>query len=230
MKKLLTVLGVTVAALITLGNPAGATSSYDLEWSQPMNSPAYWTDLGTCTKYDGHGGWIPAEYDAAIIKGGTAVRVYPDLDDVGAFQAVGPTNPNTGQPYGISWVMKCTRTTSTTTTTTTTIPETTTTTTIPEQTTTTTIPEEETTTTTEAPPTTTEPCSTYVPSPECTPSTPPPTVETGPPPTPPAPPATPPAGAPPTLPETGSSSTTLALLALAFIAGGTVLVARARRA
>lgn len=124
---------------------AATPSSYETAWSNAMNQASYWNSAlanegrtVTCTKYSEHSGWIPAEYDAAVIKDGSSVvKVYPDLTNTGDFQATGAINPNNQKPYEAphSWVMKC-KFTPVQTTTTTTIPATTTTTTVPETTTT----------------------------------------------------------------------------------------------
>lgn len=124
-----------------------------------MNQASYWNARfgagWTCTQFVGHGGFIPEEYEAAVVHDGQLVRVYASIG--GAFTALGPHNPNspTGAHFAAphSWVMKCNYTQTTTTTTvpdddtTTTTVTTTTTTTLPEETTTTTLPEETTTTT-----------------------------------------------------------------------------------
>lgn len=202
MRKLL----AAIAALIIGGAAAPAfaagPTSYETPWSNAMNQESYWeTALATpgrtvdCTKYSNHNGYIPAEYDAAILKDGSSVvKVYPDLTSTGAFTATGAINPANGKPYGAphSWVMKCKFRTVTTTTTT--VPPTTTTapptTTIPP----TTLPP------TTLPPETTQPPTTTTPEtvpPTTTPETTAPPVTTAPTTT--APPATvPPTTAAPT--------------------------------
>lgn len=176
--KIRTALGVVLLALaVVVGALSFGTStasaatptSYETPWVNGMNKDTYWeTALANqsrtveCTKYENHNGFIPAQYDAAVIKDGAeVVKVYPDLTNVGSFTATGAINPNNGKPYGAphSWVMKCkftpVATTTTTVVTTTTQPTTTTTSTVPETTTTsttsttsTTVPETTTTSTT----------------------------------------------------------------------------------
>lgn len=150
-----------LAAFFLVVTPNVSSGAYEQPWVNDMNQETFWETLFstpertvTCTKYENHGGFIPAEYDAAVIKDGSSVvKVYDDLTSTGAFTATGAINPSTGQPYGAphSWVLKCKFHPVETTTTTTTLPETTTT-TLPETTTTTTLPE---TTTTTLPETTT---------------------------------------------------------------------------
>lgn len=254
MKKLL--IAITLCIMLLWaggGTPAEANGpSYeDRPWTSAMNQTSYWAPW-QCTKYERHNGHIPAQYDAAIIKNGSdVVRVYANLENVGAFTA---THPHGSAPW--SWVMKCTKppvdttttsTTSTSTTSTTTsTTSTTTTTTEPEQeTTTTTEPEQETTTTwpdttsstttTSNPVTTTtvvDTTSTSSPSttspPETTATTTPGTT-TGTTPgssTPPTP-GTPPSNS--TLPETGTSSWLLVLLAGTLLLAGSGIVRISRR-
>jgi LPXTG-motif cell wall-anchored protein len=135
-------LGALVIAVLA-GTPAAASpSSYETAWTNAMNQASYWdavfaNDSRTviCSKYEGHSGYIPASYDAAVIKNGSdVVRVYPDLTTTGAFTAQGAINPANGEPFAPphSWVMKCTftpvsTTTSSTSTTSSTLPESTTT-------------------------------------------------------------------------------------------------------
>jgi LPXTG-motif cell wall-anchored protein len=179
---------LALAALAVGAAPASASpTSFEMPWTNAMNQASWWnayfsTDArtATCTKFENHNGFIPAQYDAAVIKDGSdVVRVYPDLTTTGNFTAQGAINPATGKPFEPphSWVMKCTftwkpttttvpketttttttvpkETTTTTSTTTTTVPKETTTTT---STTTTTVPEETTTTTTSSTTTTTVP-------------------------------------------------------------------------
>jgi LPXTG-motif cell wall-anchored protein len=134
MKKLIVTLATTVAILFTAGAANAAPANYEADWVPAMNQTSYWAPW-QCTKYENHNGSIPAQYDAAIVKDGTRVRVYPDLTGTGAFTAQGPGSKQA--PH--SWVMKCAfPPATTTTTTTTTVPETTTTTTPP---TATTVPE-----------------------------------------------------------------------------------------
>jgi len=207
---------------------SAAPASYETAWSSDMNKTSYWLDnFGwTCTKYSDHNGWIPAEYDAAVIKDGSSVvKVYPDLTSTGAFQATGAINPNNQKPYEAphSWVMKCkhgetTTTTSSTTTTTTTEPEETTTTTQPETTTTTTVVD---TSTTAPPSTSTEPSTTVGPTTSV-----PTTIATS---LPPATSVTTPSSLPPqSLPETGSNLT-MALIAGLLLLAGTGLTMATRR-
>lgn len=153
---LLLVLVLPTTAVLA-NHPPTSDAGVDVAWVNDMNNETYWETLwnAECTQYFDHSGFIPAQYDAAVIKSGsTQVHVYSDLTNTGDFTAIGPPNPNATHPNRrfeppFSWVMKCTFNQSTTTTTTTTIPDDTTTTTLPdEETTTTTIPEEETTTTT----------------------------------------------------------------------------------
>lgn len=223
MKRTLALLALVVSALIVGvlgGTPAQAASSVDLPWTNDMNKASYWNSYFandsrtvSCTKYENHSGWIPAEYDAAVTKKGSeVVRVYADLTNVGGFNATHPQ----GEPP-MSWVMKCrftpVQTTTTTTTTTTeppvtTVPETT----VPETTQPPTTAPETTTPETTAPPVTTAP------TPETT------VVAVT---TPPTPPTTPPA--PQSLPETGAEHWMMALAAALAIAGGGGLVRLARR-
>src|SRR5690606_13405017 len=80
--------GLVLAAMMVL---AGGTAlahhvddgGIDMPWDQAMNHPDFWeTEFVTpghsieCKKYEGHGGFIPAGYDAAVIKDGQKVRVY----------------------------------------------------------------------------------------------------------------------------------------------------------
>lgn len=150
----------------------------DEAWSNEMNQETYWEARfgpGTeCTKYEPHNGFIPAQYEIAVSKGGTKVRVYnpaPDNDFI-----LGPRNTQGGNAdkdkhHDISWVMKCNvetpQTTTTVAETTTTTEEETTTTTV--ETTTTTTPE--TTTTTVVQTTTTVPEETTTTAPEVTTTT-----------------------------------------------------------
>lgn len=171
---MLTIIGVASVA------SAAPPSSYETAWSNGMNQASYWESALAgdgrtvdCTKYSDHNGWIPAEYDAAVIKDGSSVvKVYPDLTNVGGFQATGAINPNNGKPYEAphSWVMKCkfiSYETTTTSTTTTTIPDTTTSTTVQDTTTTTTVAD----TTTTAPTTTVQGTTTTVTTPPASPTT-----------------------------------------------------------
>lgn len=163
MKRLL--LGVTVLALMGLSvpalanHPATSDQGTDIAWSSDMNQESYWESLwnAECVKYEGHGGFIPASIDAAVVKSGSSfVHVYSDLTGTGSFTAIGPPNPNAQHPNRrhtapFSWVMKCefneTTTTTQPSTTTTTLSPTTTT---SEPTTTSSTAVQETTTTTEA--------------------------------------------------------------------------------
>lgn len=228
-----------VVSFLLLGAVANASDGgVDEPWTVEMNQPSYWEarfggEGWTCTKYENHNGWIPAQYAAAVIKDGTMVRVY---QQPGPFQAQGAVNPQTGKPFRAphSWVMKCSfSTTSTTTTvpdtTTTTAPEpTTTTTTPPETTTSTTVPETTTTTvpdvttTSSEPPTTTssEPSTTTTTEPEATTTT-----EVSPPPSTPEPPSP-----DPELPVTGFNLGWYALAGAVLTVGGLGLLAvRAER-
>ena len=113
---LVPVLGVStfLGGTAMFGGAANAApASYETAWSEPLNHESYWENLlgMDCTKYSDHNGYIPAEYDAAIIKDGSAVvKVYEDLTHTGAFTATGAINPSNGKPYEAphSWVMKCT--------------------------------------------------------------------------------------------------------------------------
>ena len=132
----------------------------DEAWNEAMNQETYWEarfataqQSVDCTKYLDHSGFIPEEYEAAVIKDGNMVRVYASIG--GAYTALGAVNPANNQHFAAphSWVMKCNYTPITTTTSS--IPDDSTTTTITEETTTTsTLPEE---TTTTAAPTTSVP-------------------------------------------------------------------------
>jgi LPXTG-motif cell wall-anchored protein len=215
------ILGVFVVVALVVasvgGTPVAASgpASYEAAWTQAMNQTSYWSPW-ICTKYENHSGHIAAQYDAAIIKDGTRVRVYSDLTNVGAFTAQGATNPANGKlfPAPHSWVMKCTFPTPPTTVPPTTEPPTT----LPPETTT---------------PETTEPPTTEPPTTE-PPTTDPPIVETSAPPVPSEPtepPTTPtPDGEPstPTLPSTGGE-TWIAILAAAFLASGLGITGLARR-
>lgn len=111
-----------------------------------MNQESYWEarfgNGADCTKYEGHGGYIPASYEIAVVHDGQKVRVYNPAPDNAT--ALGPQNTegNNAQldvhyaaPH--SWVMKCDIPNGTTTTTTTQPEETTTTTGVEDTTTTT---------------------------------------------------------------------------------------------
>ena len=217
----------TALGLIALAETAmGAPDYYEQEWSQPMNQTSYWSPW-ECTKYNNHGGWIPAQYDAAIIKAGQKVRVYPNLENVGAFQASAPDGKD------ISWVMKCTKPTPPTTQPpTTTEPPVTTQppTTEPPVTTqppATTIPE--TTVATTVPPTTAPPTTDSSVPPSTEPPVEQPTTSQPPSSAPPSDPSVPPAGDPvPELPATGGELH-LGVLAFALLAAGAGLTAVARR-
>lgn len=260
MRKLLAALG-TALIIGGVAVPAFATNgpaSYETPWTNAMNQESYWeTALANsgrtvdCTKYSNHNGWIPSEYDAAVLKDGSSVvKVYPDLTQTGGFTATGAINPANGKPYGAphSWVMKCKfRTVPTTTTAppTTTIPPTTTAppttlppTTLPPETTqppTTTTPETVPPTTapeTTAPPVTTAPPTT---TPETTvpPSTvvvttvdvtTPPTVGSTVVITTPHPTVTTPPTVPPALPETGPDVALWVTLGVLTFVGGAALL------
>lgn len=130
-KLILVVLAGIILIFVGGGTPASAApSSYETSWSSAMNKASYWSDFFgmTCTKYENHNGHIPAQYDAAVIKDGSAVvKVYPDLTNTGAFTATGAINPANGKTYPAphSWVMKCDAPPPTTTVPPTTVPETT---------------------------------------------------------------------------------------------------------
>lgn len=247
MKKYLALATLAVALTLAHATPAAAAgpASYETAWTNDMNQTSYWADAfgWTCSKYSGHNGAIPAQYDAAIIKDGSAVvKVYPDLTQTGAFTATGAINPANGKPYAAphSWVMKCThpKPPPTTEPPVTTVPETTQPpTTLPPETTVppTTAPPETTVPETTAPPTTAPETTTpeTTAPPEVT-TTAPPVVETSTPPTLPPAPTTPPPPAPRTpaptqLPETGAETWIMALLGGLALAGGTGLVRLARR-
>ncbi len=85
----------------------------DIAWSEPMNHESYWEDyfavegrIVECTKFENHSGFIPAQYEAAVVKDGNFVRIYVQQ---GPFQALGPWNPSSGKHFEAphSWVMKC---------------------------------------------------------------------------------------------------------------------------
>jgi len=233
MKRLTLIAVATATAFLgMIGLMAGAAeatgpASYETDWTSAMNQTSYWSPW-QCTKYENHNGQIAAQYDAAIIKDGTKVRVYPDLTQTGSFTAQGATNPANGKtfPAPHSWVMKC-KFPPPPPPTTTAPPETT----VPP----TTLPPETTVPPTTAPPTT-EPPTTEPPvttTPEVTTTTAPPVVETSTPPTlPPAPttpPPPPPTPTPTELPETGAETWIMALLGGLALTAGTGLVRMARR-
>lgn len=143
MRRLLLVVVLMGLALPAWADhPATSDLGVDQAWVNDMNNESYWENLwdAGCTKFEGHNGFIPAQYDAAVVKSGsTQVRVYSDLSDVGGFTAIGPPNPNANHPNRrhtapFSWVMKCEVNETTTTTTQPTDP--TTSSTIPQETTT----------------------------------------------------------------------------------------------
>jgi hypothetical protein len=85
----------------------------DTAWSEPMNHEPYWEDyfaaagrIVECTKFENHSGFIPARYEAAVVKDGNFVRIY---EQQGPYQALGPWNPSSGKHFEAphSWVMKC---------------------------------------------------------------------------------------------------------------------------
>lgn len=236
MRKLGMLWGVIIMMVMSLFygiGSANAANYYDQQWTNDMNQTSYWAPWD-CTKYDGHGGWIPAQYDAAIIKAGQMVRVYPDLTSTGGFQASAPDNKD------ISWVMKCKHpvvdtTTTTSTTTTTTTSTTTSTTSVPSSSTTTSTSDVPTTTvvettSTSTPTTTSPPETTATSTPDSTPDTVPVTTPPDSPegpattsPTPDTPPtsATPPSTpTSPSLPATGNETTWMVLLASVLLLGG----------
>jgi hypothetical protein len=145
---------VLIAMFVAI--PVSASFGVDEDWNNDMNQASYWNDRfdAVCVKFENHSGFIPAEYDAAVVKDGTRVRVYSDLSSIGGFTALGPVNPANGKHFKPrhSWVMKCKFNTSPTTTTTS-VDDSTTTTVVEESTTTvrevTTTSAEETTTTSE---------------------------------------------------------------------------------
>lgn len=161
---------VLVLMVVTVGLPAFADhvsdGGVDQTWTNAMNQESYWEDLwnAECAKFEDHSGFIPAEYDAAVIKDGNMVRVYADLTNVGAFTAIGAVNPANGKHFkpDHSWVMKCKFNEDDTTTTT--VSEETTTTTGEE--TTTTVSEETTTTISEETTTTIGSSSTTISTPD----------------------------------------------------------------
>lgn len=143
-----------VAAIVMMPRANATTNPTVEDWTPAMNQEVFWESRfgAECTKFENHNGFIPAQYEIAIIKAGQSVTIYnPAPDDDFATAHDGKR---------ISWVMKCNLPQSTTTTSTpsstTTVPEETTT-TLPEETTTT-VPETttvpSTTPTTEAPTTT----------------------------------------------------------------------------
>jgi len=159
---LILLVALTVVLITALPVSASHVSDggVDEPWIEAMNQETYWETrfggqglLVDCTKFSDHSGYIPASYEAAVIKDGNMVRVYnPAPDDAVALGAVNPANGKHFDPPH-SWVMKCDITVVTTTT----EPEeedTTTTSTTVQDTTTTTIAD--TTTTTEATTTTSE--------------------------------------------------------------------------
>ena len=130
MKRLLLTAALLAIALPVLaGHDDGGT---DQAWTNEMNQESYWNDFfgGECTKFEDHSGFIPATYQAAVVKDGNMVRIY---EKPGPFTASGAVNPANGSHFAAphSWVMKC----KIESTTSTTLPETTTT--EPEETTTT---------------------------------------------------------------------------------------------
>src|SRR5690606_18099640 len=93
------ILMVVLGALSALAHHVD-DGGVDESWSEEMNQETYWesrfasdTRTAECTKWSNHNGYIPADYDAAVIKDGTMVRVYADLTEVGAFTALGAVNP-----------------------------------------------------------------------------------------------------------------------------------------
>lgn len=158
---LVALLGITFAVVLFAPSAFGHTDGgVDEPWTVAMNQETYWElRFGPdteCTKYEPHNGFIPSQYEAAVSKGGSEVRIYLDPPS----QITGPHRDN-GRHIDISWVMKCdieqaeTTTTTAEATTSTTLPEeptTTTTSTVPDESTTTTTPT--TTTSTTQPPST----------------------------------------------------------------------------
>lgn len=147
--------GMMLVLFVGLAAQAHSDGGTDEPWTVAMNQESFWENRfgpGTeCTKYEDHNGFIPSQYEAAVSKGGTQVRVYEDPPA----WITGPHKDN-GKHREISWVMKCDITTTTTSSTSTT-----------EATTTTT--EASTTTTSTLPPTTaTTSPSTTVPTPTTT--------------------------------------------------------------
>jgi hypothetical protein len=201
-----------VGLMASANHPATSDAGVDVAWINDMNQETYWENLwdASCTKYEGHNGFIPAQYDAAVIKSGsTQVHVYADLTNTGAFQAIGPPNPNQQHPNRrfeapFSWVMKCTFNPTTTT-----IGEPTTTTTKVEETTTTVDATTTTSLTSSTQPSTT--ITTTGDSPTTTTASPPVTVPSAP--------------SEPELPYTGAGAITgLILAGSALLAGGVAVV------
>lgn len=120
-------LKATLAALATMAVlaaamalPALAQTGVDEAWTNDMNQESYWEARfgAECTKFENHSGFIPAWYDAAVVKDGNYVRVYNPAPS--PFTALGAVNPANGNHFGAphSWVMKCKTTTSSTSSTT----------------------------------------------------------------------------------------------------------------
>ena len=119
MRRITALATLAVAVLLTALPAAAAHTDggVDEAWSEPMNHEPYWeTRFSTggvtaeCTKYEGHNGYIPASYEAAVVHDGQWVRVYNPAPDNTA--ASGPANLNSPDPddhFGSphSWVMKC---------------------------------------------------------------------------------------------------------------------------
>lgn len=97
-------------------HPPTTDSGIDIPWSNDLNQESFWEFYFggpglevECTKFNNHGGQIPAQYEAAVVKSGSEwVRVYVDPPA----QLLGPPNPNAQHPnrrYSppFSWVMKC---------------------------------------------------------------------------------------------------------------------------
>jgi len=147
--------GLIVALFAMTASASHADGGTDEAWTEAMNHEVFWEArfgepglLVDCTKYNDHSGFIPASYEAGVVKDGNYVRVYnPAPDDAVMSGAVNPAN---GQHFAAphSWVMKCDISQTTTT-----IPEDATT--IPEETTTSSTIADDTTSTTAGTTTTT---------------------------------------------------------------------------
>jgi hypothetical protein len=110
------IVGVVTAVLLALPLAALADHSdggVDASWTNAMNQTSYWEGYFggegltvECTKFESHNGFIPAQYEAAVVKDGTLVRIY---EQSGPYAASGPVNPANGKHFGAphSWVMKC---------------------------------------------------------------------------------------------------------------------------
>lgn len=108
-------LGVFVALMLVFGVALVAGANHvddggvDRAWTNDMNQESFWESEfgGECTKFENHSGFIPAQYEAAVVKDGNMVRVYHPAPS--PFTAIGAVNPANGKHFDPphSWVMKC---------------------------------------------------------------------------------------------------------------------------